>query len=91
MNAILPWDEVMMEKTVTTTIDAALCNGCGRCVSVCPSDTIAILAHGRIVAQGAASELVKPGENLEKYFMQVVGGKGQGASGTETATGETEP
>ena len=37
-------------------------------------DTIAILARGRIVAQGSASELVEPGETLEKYFMRVVGG-----------------
>ena len=30
----------MMDRTVTTTIDETLCNGCGRCVAVCPSNTI---------------------------------------------------
>ena len=30
----------MMDRTVTTSIDETLCNGCGRCVAVCPSDTI---------------------------------------------------
>ena len=35
-------------------------------------DTLAILCRGRIVAQGPADSLVKPGERLESYFMQVV-------------------
>jgi ABC-2 type transport system ATP-binding protein len=35
-------------------------------------DHLAILARGRIVAQGAAAELVKPGESLERFFMQTV-------------------
>jgi nitroreductase/NAD-dependent dihydropyrimidine dehydrogenase PreA subunit len=29
-----------MDKTVTTTIDEALCTGCGLCVEVCPKQTI---------------------------------------------------
>jgi len=36
-------------------------------------DHLAILVRGRIVAEGASGELVKPGESLERYFMQVVG------------------
>jgi len=40
-------------------------------------DQIAIIAGGRIVAEGAASELVKPGESLEKYFMKVVSGSAE--------------
>ena len=35
-------------------------------------DRIAILSKGRIVAEGIASELVKPGESLERYFMRAV-------------------
>ena len=35
-------------------------------------DHIAILAKGRVVAEGAAKEMVKPGQSLEKYFMDVV-------------------
>ena len=35
-------------------------------------DHIAIMAHGRIVAEGKATELVPEGESLEKYFMEVV-------------------
>ena len=40
-------------------------------------DHIAILSGGRVVAEGAADELVKPGESLEKYFMRVVGAEGE--------------
>lgn len=35
-------------------------------------DHIAILAHGRIVAQGSTSKLVAPNENLERFFMRVI-------------------
>jgi len=35
-------------------------------------DRLAILARGRLVAEGKAAELVAPGESLEKYFMRVV-------------------
>lgn len=35
-------------------------------------DHLAILARGRVVAEGKASDLVKPNESLEKYFMRVV-------------------
>jgi len=35
-------------------------------------DTIAILCHGRIVAQGPAASLVAPGEHLEQVFMKVI-------------------
>ena len=38
-----------MEKTVTTTIDEALCNGCGLCVTVCPSDTITMKGKKAVV------------------------------------------
>jgi ABC-2 type transport system ATP-binding protein len=36
-------------------------------------DHIAVLSKGKLVAEGKASDLVKPGESLEKYFMQVTG------------------
>ncbi len=35
-------------------------------------DHIAILARGRLVVEGAADRLVKPGESLEHYFLQMV-------------------
>ena len=35
-------------------------------------DHIAILAAGRVVAQGAAQELVGPNERLEQFFLRVV-------------------
>lgn len=35
-------------------------------------DHLAILVKGRVVAEGKASDLVKPNESLEKYFMRVV-------------------
>ena len=38
-----------MDKTVTTTIDEALCNGCGRCVAVCPNDTITMQGKKAVV------------------------------------------
>ena len=36
-------------------------------------DHLAILAKGRIVAEGAVADLIPPGENLEKYFMRAIG------------------
>jgi len=36
-------------------------------------DHIAILSKGKIVAEGSAQDLVKPGESLERYFMKVIG------------------
>jgi ABC-2 type transport system ATP-binding protein len=36
-------------------------------------DHIAILAKGKVVVEGQASDLVKPGESLEKYFMRTIG------------------
>ena len=39
-----------MDKTVTTTIDPNLCNGCGRCVSVCPSETITLMGKKAVVS-----------------------------------------
>ena len=39
----------MMDRTVTTSIDEALCNGCGRCVAVCPSETITMIEKKAVV------------------------------------------
>jgi len=36
-------------------------------------DHLAILANGRVVAEGAADRLAAPGESLEQYFLRVVG------------------
>ena len=42
-------------------------------------DRIALMVSGRVVAEGKASELVRPGESLEQYFLRVVqAGAGQG-------------
>jgi ABC-2 type transport system ATP-binding protein len=38
-------------------------------------DHIAILAKGKVVVEGRASDLVKPGESLEKYFMRIIGAR----------------
>lgn len=38
-------------------------------------DHLAILVNGKLVVEGAAHELVKPGESLEKYFMRAVGAR----------------
>jgi ABC-2 type transport system ATP-binding protein len=37
-------------------------------------DHLAIVSHGRVIAQGAARDLVSPGESLERYFLRVAGG-----------------
>jgi len=37
-------------------------------------DHIAILSAGRVVADGAAGQLVPPGESLEKFFLRTVTG-----------------
>ena len=38
-----------MDRTVTTTIDEKRCNGCGLCVTVCPSDTITLKGKKAVV------------------------------------------
>jgi ferredoxin len=43
-----------MQRTVTTTIDPALCNGCGLCIAVCPKETLSIQDH-RAVVSGSES------------------------------------
>lgn len=35
-------------------------------------DQLIILANGQVVANGKADQLIKPGENLEQYFMNVI-------------------
>jgi ABC-type multidrug transport system ATPase subunit len=35
-------------------------------------DRIAILAAGRLMALGRLSDLVQPGQNLERYFIDLV-------------------
>lgn len=35
-------------------------------------DRVAILSHGILIAEGSVSELVPPGENLERYFIKAV-------------------
>jgi ABC-2 type transport system ATP-binding protein len=35
-------------------------------------DHIALMVRGRVIAEGKASELVRPGESLEQYFLRTV-------------------
>jgi len=35
-------------------------------------DRVAILSQGNLIAEGPVSELVAPGENLERYFIKAV-------------------
>ena len=44
----------MIDRTVTTVIDRERCIGCGECVRVCPSKTLA-MQDGRAVVSGATS------------------------------------
>jgi nitroreductase/NAD-dependent dihydropyrimidine dehydrogenase PreA subunit len=43
-----------MDRTVRTRIDATRCTGCGRCVSVCPKETLS-LENGKAVVSGSES------------------------------------
>ena len=42
------------DRSVTTTIDAGRCIGCGQCVAVCPKETLA-LVDGKAVVTGSES------------------------------------
>ena len=44
-------------------------------------DHLAIVSRGRVVAQGRATELVSPGESLEKYFLRVIQQEPAGRAG----------
>jgi len=43
-----------IDRTVQTRIDPILCNGCGRCIQVCPSQTIT-LKNGKALVSGYQS------------------------------------
>ncbi len=43
-----------ISRPVTTRINAAICNGCGLCVQVCPSQTISLI-NGKAVVSGHLS------------------------------------
>lgn len=45
---------VERDRVVTTRIDAEHCTGCGRCVSVCPKETLS-LENGKAVVSGSES------------------------------------
>jgi ABC-2 type transport system ATP-binding protein len=44
-------------------------------------DHVAVIAHGRIIARGAVSELVPAAESLEGYFLKTVTGADPRAGG----------
>ena len=44
-------------------------------------DHIALMVSGRVIAEGKASDLVRPGESLERYFLRTVqAGAGKGGA-----------
>lgn len=59
-------------------IDAERCNGCGLCVRVCPTGTLALQRGRAIVAQPAACEyagvceLICPVQAIQRPFLIVL-------------------
>jgi nitroreductase/Pyruvate/2-oxoacid:ferredoxin oxidoreductase delta subunit len=41
---------MQIDRTVTTLVDTVLCNGCGRCIHVCPSQTITLKKKKALVS-----------------------------------------
>jgi NAD-dependent dihydropyrimidine dehydrogenase PreA subunit len=66
-----------LERAVTLELDAALCNGCRLCVSVCPHAVFALADKRAVLAdRGACIECGACAKNCEQGAIRVRAGVG---------------
>jgi NAD-dependent dihydropyrimidine dehydrogenase PreA subunit len=70
-----------IEDVVTLKYDGKLCNGCGRCVQVCPHAVFALVDKRAVMAdRGACMECGACAKNCEPGAIQVRAGVGCAAA-----------
>ncbi len=81
-----------LENAVTLEFDAALCNGCGLCVHVCPHAVFAMVEKRAVLAdRGACIECGACAKNCEPAAIRVRAGVGCAAALLGSALSRTDP
>jgi len=81
-----------LESAVTLEFDAALCNGCGLCVRVCPHAVFTMVDKRAVLADlGACIECGGCAKNCERSAIRVRAGVGCAAGLLGNVFSRTEP
>jgi ferredoxin len=81
-----------IEEVVTLELDAALCNGCRRCIQVCPHAVFTLVDKRAVLAdRGACMECGACAKNCEPNAIRVRPGVGCAAGVLAGLVAGTEP